>query len=107
MSTVATSVPSENAATLLAASFGGSSTQPIQAAEAAPPDPTLSSNASTDSRPPWLVAYTVYRPPAAGLSAIPCRTACLGSSAPGQLGKRARSARAVATLGPYSLRTVF
>ena len=62
MSTVATSVPSENAATLLAASFGGSSTHPIQVADGiptAPPDPTLSSNTSTDSRPPWLVAYTV------------------------------------------------
>src|SRR4029077_2926677 len=57
MSPVATSEPSLNAATLLAAIAFGMRTQPIQVAEGAAPR-VSSSNTSIDSRPPWLVAYT-------------------------------------------------
>jgi hypothetical protein len=56
--TVATSEPSLNAATLLAGIASGIRTQPIQVAAGAAPR-VSSSNTSIDSRPPWLVAYTV------------------------------------------------
>ena len=53
--TVATSAPSPNAATLLAASLSGINTQPTQVADGVAPRPSMS-NASMDSRPPWFVA---------------------------------------------------
>ena len=59
ISTVATSERSVNAATLLAAIPSGISTQPIHVADGRAPPPASSSNTSIDSRPPWLVAYTV------------------------------------------------
>src|SRR5215475_1983566 len=94
MSTVATSEPSLNEATLLAAILSGMSTHPVQAAAGAGPEAS-SSKTSIDSRPPWFVAYTVNRPfdPVRRLS--PCRTACFGSSGPGQLEYLVLSARTV------------
>ena len=57
INTVATSVPSVKAATLLAASLSGSSTQPIQVTGGTADRARMSiSNTSIDSRPPWLVA---------------------------------------------------
>src|SRR5262245_6057693 len=90
--TVATSVPSLNAATLLTGSLSGVNTHPIHVATGALPRESTS-NTSTDSRPPWLVAYSVYRPVCAGRRLRPWRTATFGSSGPGQLPNFALSAR--------------
>ena len=57
MRTVATSVPSVNAATLFAASLSGRGTQPTQVTGGTADRARMSiSNTSIDSRPPWLVA---------------------------------------------------
>ena len=54
---MATSVPSVNAATLLAASLSGRGTQPTQVTGGTADRARMSiSNTSIDSRPPWLVA---------------------------------------------------
>ena len=55
ISTVATSEPSVNAATLLSAMLSGVTTQPTHVAVGAAPL-VSSSKTSTDSRPPWFVA---------------------------------------------------
>src|SRR6266581_509473 len=106
VSTVATSAPSLNAATLLAASFSGSSTHPVHAADGVALRASTSKT-SIDSRPPWFVAYSVYRPVSAGRKLKPCSTACFGSSGPGQPADLVLSARVVDTLKLNRLRAVF
>ena len=106
MSTVATRAPSLNAATLLAASFSGSSTHPVHVADGVALRASTSKT-SMDSRPPWFVAYSVYRPVCAGRRLKPCSTTCFGSGGPGQPANLVLSARAVDTLELNRLRAVF